>query len=62
MNDSSIEEFTEHLGEYLDSLNIDTIDKIELLINLVHFMSEYKENLQVLEEHRRLKLLREDDE
>ena len=61
MNDSSIEEFTEHLGEYIDSLNIDTIDKIELLINLVHFMSEYKENLQVLEEHRILKLKIEDD-
>ena len=61
MNDSSIEEFTEHLGEYLDSLNIDTIDKIELLINLVHFMSEYKENLQVLEEHRIKKLKIEDD-
>ena len=61
MNDSSIEEFTKHLGEYLDSLNIDTIDKIELLINLVHFMSEYKENLQVLEEHRIKKLKIEDD-
>ena len=61
MNDNSIEEFTEHLGEYIDSLNIDTIDKIELLINLVHFMSEYKENLQVLEEHRIKKLKIEDD-
>ena len=61
MNDSSIEEFTEHLGEYIDSLNIDTIDKIELLINLVHFMSEYKENIKVLEEHRIKKLKIEDD-
>ena len=62
MNKESIEEFKDHLGEYIDSLNIDTIDKIELLINLVHFMSDYKENLQVLEEHRILKLKKEREE
>lgn len=62
MENKSLEEVIDHLGEYINSLNIDTIDKIELLINLIHFLNNYRENLQVLEEHRKLKLIREDDD
>ena len=56
MENNSIEEFKEHLGDYLNTLDIPTIDKVELLINLIHFLSNYEENIQVLEKHRVLKL------
>lgn len=56
MDKESITEFQEHLGDYINSLNIDTIDKIELLINLIHFLNNYEENIQILEKHRVLKL------
>lgn len=62
MENKSIDEFIEHLGEYINSLNIDTLDKIELLINIVHFLNDYEENIQVLEEHRKLKLIRKEDD
>ena len=56
MENNSIEEFKEHLGDYLNTLDIPIIDKVELLINLIHFLSNYEENIQVLEKHRVLKL------
>ena len=56
MNKDSITEFQEHLGDYLNSLNIDTLDKLELLINLMHYLENYEENNKVLEKHRVLKL------
>lgn len=62
MENKSINEFSEHLGEYINSLNIDTLDKVELLINIIHFLNDYKENTQVLEEHRKLKLIRKEDD
>lgn len=63
MNKESITEFQEHLGDYLNSLNIETIDKLELLINLMHYLENYEDNNKVLEEHRKKLLLqREDDD
>ena len=63
MNKESITEFQEHLGDYLNSLNIETIDKLELLINLMHYLENYEDNNIVLEKHRKKLLLqREDDD
>lgn len=64
MNKESLEKVQEKIAELLNNTDIDTIDKIELLINLIHFLNPetYEENIQVLEEHRKLKLTKEDDE
>ena len=56
MDNNSLEEFKEHLRDYLNTLNINTIDKIELLINIMHFLNDYEENIEVLEKHRVMKL------
>ena len=58
MNKESLEIVQEKIADLLNNTKIDTIDKIELLINLVHFLDpdNYEENIQVLEENRRLKL------
>lgn len=62
MNKESLEDFQEGLAEYLDTRKkADLLDKIELLLNLIKITNpdDYEENIQVLEEHRKKKLLLE---
>lgn len=48
MQKESLEVIKEKLVDLLNNTNIDTIDKIELLINLNCFLSEYDENIKIL--------------
>lgn len=48
MNKESLDIVKDKLAEFLDNANIDPIDKIELLINLYYFLSEYDENIKIL--------------
>lgn len=62
MNKESLEILKKDLHTFVDKPEIPIYDKVELLINLYHILNNYEENIQVLEEHRRLKLTKEDDE
>lgn len=50
MNKESLEIVQEKIAYMLNNCDIDTIDKIELLINLVHFLNPdmYEQNIKVL--------------
>lgn len=62
MNKESLEVVKERLHLLVDDPRVDMFDKIELLINLLNVLENYDENMKVLEQHRKLKLKREDDE
>jgi hypothetical protein len=38
----------------MDSLPLQ--DRVELMINLLHFLNDYEENIEVLQKHKTLKL------
>lgn len=50
MNKESLEKVQEKIVDILNSTDIPTIDKIELLINLIHFLdpNKYEENIKIL--------------
>ena len=50
MNKESLEKVQEKIADMLNNTDIDTIDKIELLINLIHFLNpeEYENNIKTL--------------
>ena len=50
MNKESLEKVQEKIADLLNNTDIDTIDKIELLINLIHFLNpdKYEENIKKL--------------
>ena len=52
MDKESLDIVKDKLAEFLDNTNIDTIDKIELLINLYYFLSEYDENIKILKKYK----------
>lgn len=50
MNRESLEKVQEKVVDILNNVDIDTVDKIELLINLMNFLDpkKYKDNLLIL--------------
>lgn len=61
MNKESLEILKETLHKYVDHPDIPIYDKVELMINIYHFLDNYEENIQVLEQYR-LKKKKEDTE
>lgn len=60
MDKESLEKVQDKIADLLNNVDIPIIDKIELLINLMHFLNDYEDNIRVLEEHR-LRLKNEED-
>lgn len=56
MNKESLDIVKERTHILVDDPNIPIQDKVELLINIMHFLNDYEENIKVLEKHRILKL------
>lgn len=56
MNKESLDIIQERTHLLVDDPNIPIQDKLELLINIMHFLNDYEENIKVLERHRILKL------
>ena len=54
MNKESLEKVQEKIADILNKTDIPTIDKIELLINLIHFLdsNKYEENIKTLSKKR----------
>jgi hypothetical protein len=50
MNKESLEKVQEKVAELLNNTDIDAIDKVELLINLIHFLDpeKYEDNIKKL--------------
>lgn len=59
MDKESLEKVQGKIADLLNNLDIPITNKIELLINLIHFLNDYDDNIKVLEEHR-LRLTKED--
>lgn len=55
MNKESLDIIKERTHLLVDDPNIPIQDKVELLINIMHFLNDYEENIKVLEKHRILK-------
>lgn len=53
MNQDSLEKVQEKVVDILNNVDINTIDKIELLINLMHFLDpkKYKNNILLLKKN-----------
>lgn len=56
MNKESINIVQNRVHLLVDDPNIPIQDKVELLINIMHFLNDYEDNIKVLEKHRILKL------
>ena len=56
MDKESLEIVKERTHLLVDDPSIPIQDKVELLINIMHFLNDYEENIKVLEKHRKLKL------
>ena len=56
MNKESIDIVQDRLHLLVDNPDIPIQDKVELLINIMHFLNDYEDNIKVLEKHRILKL------
>lgn len=56
MNKESINIVQNRVHLLVDDPNIPIEDKVELLINIMHFLNDYEDNIKVLEKHRILKL------
>ena len=50
MNKESLEKVQEKVVELLNNTDIELVDKVELLINLIHFLNpeEYENNIKKL--------------
>jgi hypothetical protein len=59
MDKESLEKVQDKIADLLNNVDIPITDKLELLINLIHFLNDYDDNIKVLEEHR-LRLTKED--
>jgi hypothetical protein len=55
MNKQSLQKAKEIIINSLEDASIDTIDKMELINNLWHFLNEenYKSNVEVLKQHQK---------
>lgn len=64
MNKESLDRAEEEIIKVLRDLEIDNIDKLELMLNLSHFLDDknYKENIKILALHNRDKRRRECEE
>lgn len=60
MDKESLEKVQDKIADLLNNVDIPITDKVELLINLIHFLNDYEDNIRVLEEHR-LRLKNEED-
>lgn len=60
MDKESLEKVQDKIADLLNNVDIPITDKVELLINLIHFLNNYEDNIKVLEEHR-LRLKNEED-
>jgi len=60
MDKESLEKVQDKIADLLNNVDIPITDKIELLINLMHFLNDYEDNIRVLEEHR-LRLKNKED-
>lgn len=60
MDKESLKKVQDKIADLLNNVDIPITDKVELLINLIHFLNNYEDNIRVLEEHR-LRLKNEED-
>lgn len=58
MGKESLELVSDSIADMVDTLDIPIYDKIELLINLVHFLNpdEYEDNIKILRKHKQEKI------
>jgi hypothetical protein len=56
MEQQSIDKVKKRLIEVLSSMDLPLEDRIELMINLLHFLNDYEDNIEVLQKHKVLKL------
>lgn len=56
MDKESLDIIQERTHLLVDDPNIPIQDKVELLINIMHFLNDYEDNIKILEKHRILKL------
>lgn len=54
MDKESLEIVKERTHLLVDDPNIPIQDKVELLINIMHFLNDYEENIKILEKHLKL--------
>jgi hypothetical protein len=55
MQRESIERVKKRLIEVLSSMDLPLEDRLELMINLLHFLNDYEDNIEVLQKHKVLK-------
>lgn len=48
MEQQSIDKVKKRLIEVLSSMDLPLEDRLELMINLLHFLNDYEENIKVL--------------
>lgn len=54
MNKESLKKVSDRVHLLVDDLDVPIEDKVELLINVLHFLNpeEYEDNIKVLQEHK----------
>lgn len=54
MTPESLEKVQDKVADLLNNVDIPIYDKVELLINILHFLSpdEYEENIKTLQDHK----------
>ena len=55
MEQQSIDKVKKRLIEVLSSMDLPLEDRLELMINILHFLNDYEENIEVLQKHKVLK-------
>ena len=55
MEERSLELAKKRVIERIATMDAPLQDRVELMINLLHFLNDYKENIEILEKHRILK-------
>ena len=55
MEQNSIELAKKRVIERISTMDAPLQDRVELMINLLHFLNEYEENIKILQEHHEAK-------
>ena len=57
MKEESLELAKKRVIERISTMDAPLQDRVELMINLLHFLDEYEESIKILQEHRDRKKL-----
>lgn len=55
MKEESLELAKKRVIERISTMDAPLIDRVEIMMNILHFLDNYEENIKVLENHRILK-------